>query len=377
MKTDRILQIGFLLLPFMWLSTGRPAYGQFIWAIILVIAALSACFENRWIRWFGFYIAAWVLAIQLFRVFLPNDPTIRHVSFNVCNRSMYILIGLCVLYFVTRSRSRTETWLNWICAAAVVQCIVAIPQQFGVYPWIDLLNFAGFSVSNVSSSMAVGTLENVNFFSGFIAIASPLFFRSSPISLAWPKSRVIRIRWWFFIPLIAFHLLLSRTATAVAAASVAVMVIFPSVWIWAGMAAAAMLFAWHDGTLTRIMYGAPRFEFWKEAMGNIGAWQWPFGHGLGISWGKDFNLHNDWLQLVYELGVTGLALVSGYIATVYRSHRLLFAALVAACVNAGGNYPMHLPSSGILVVIIIGLIEKERLAASIAGAAHIKERKRA
>lgn len=60
-----------------------------------------------------------------------------------------------------------------------------------------------------------------------------------------------------------------------------------------------------------------------------------------------------------------MGIIAGYIITIYRGNKILFGAFCAACVNAIGNYPLHLPPSAFLIIMIIGLIEKERIESAI------------
>jgi hypothetical protein len=57
--------------------------------------------------------------------------------------------------------------------------------------------------------------------------------------------------------------------------------------------------------------------------------------------------------------MVGLWIVGGYVLTLWRGNRFLFAALLIALINAGGNYNLHLAPSAALIAVIAGLIERD------------------
>ncbi|MBA7562989.1 hypothetical protein ES708_04642 [subsurface metagenome] len=70
-------------------------------------------------------------------------------------------------------------------------------------------------------------------------------------------------------------------------------------------------------------------------------------------------MHNDWLTLFYQYGLVGLSFVIGFVMTIYRGNKMLFSAFIIILVNMVGNYPLHLAPSAFLIIIIVGLMEKE------------------
>jgi len=85
-----------------------------------------------------------------------------------------------------------------------------------------------------------------------------------------------------------------------------------------------------------------------------------FGCGAGAYWGKGFPLHNEWVDLFFRFGLIGLVLIVAFLVTLYRENRILYAAMIIACVDAIGSYPFHLAPSLFLVLIIVGLIERQK-----------------
>lgn len=340
----KIIQIGLVLLPLLWISPGRPRHGQLIVFMMIALAAVSSQIKNIWLRFFGYYIATWVVVSWVVTLF---NPKFGIIAFLTTDQATYILAGYIILLLVINSNEKIEFFYNWICVAVIAQCLIAIPQQYGCFPYVGFLNYIGLKTTNPVANLAVGTLENGNFFAAFIAISLPFFFRKY---------------WCYFIPVIVYHLVLSTTTTAVVAALVGVVVLYNTWWVVIIAIIAGNIFAYSDGTLSQVLGKSARVDFCKECIGNIKTIpQLIFGHGLGVSWGQGFPLHNEWIQGLFEIGVVGMGLVTGYVFTVYRQNKILFAAFCAACVNCIGNYPIHLPPSAFLIIIIIGLIERERL----------------
>lgn len=310
--------------------------------MMIALAAVSSQIKNIWLRCFGYYIAIWVILSWVFVLF---NPKFGRIAFLTTDQALYIICGYVILFLIINSKYKVEQFYKWICIATIIQCLIAIPQQFGVFPYVWFLGL-GLDVKNPIVNLAVGTLENGNFFAAFIAISLPFFFRKY---------------WCFFIPVILVHLALSAATTAVISALVGVVVVFNCWWMLIIALIAGNVFAYFDGTIWKIIGESARFEFWKECLGNIKTVpEAIFGHGLGSDWGQRFQLHNEWLQGLFELGIIGMGIVIGYTVTVYRENKILFAAFCVACVNCIGNFPLHLPPSAFLIIIIIGLIEKDR-----------------
>ena len=324
------------LLPFFWVSSGRPRYGEIAGFMIIALIMASAQVRNLWIRFFGYYVAVWLIVSKLFLMFSFSQEFATIVIITM-QESTYIMCGLIVIIFVTETDIKLE---NWICVSAIIQSLIAIPQHFGVFPFMELLSYAGLNIVNPVPG-AIGTLENTGFLAAYIAISLPFFFRR---------------RWCWFVPVIVVQLIPLKASTAVIGAVIGVAVFWNAWWVIAVLSIVALGYVWYDNLFTTGLDN--RFAFWKMCISNVkNPW---YGHGVGAQWGVRAYLHNEYLQVFWEFGLIGLGLVVGYIATVYRRDRMLFAALCIAIVNCVGNYPMHLPPSGYLIVVIIGLIERKK-----------------
>ena len=277
----KIIQIGFVLLPLMWISPGLPVRGQLIFFMAIALAVISVALKNNWLKAFGCYIALSVIGSWMLAMYYPKAG-LR--AFLTTDQAIYLTCGYVLLVFISISNIDTETFYKWICIGAIVQCLIAIPQQFEIFPFVWFMNFIGIRTINPLVSKAVGTLQNSNFFSAYIAISLPFFFRK---------------KWRWFIPVIVVHLLLSASTTAVISAAIGTVVVFNIWWVLILGLIGAYAFAWYDGTMSKLIVSelleqSPRLGFWKEAMGNIKTVkEFLFGHGLGFSWGRGFNLHNE------------------------------------------------------------------------------------
>ncbi len=109
---------------------------------------------------------------------------------------------------------------------------------------------------------------------------------------------------------------------------------------------------------------ADRFDIWGDAMHGLTIW----GHGIG-SFGSTLPLyavftdsaairnefaHNDFLQILYELGVPGLILAIGFVWITLQSsgsERYVFAAFIVESFFA---FPLHLPTTAVLGAFMAG-----------------------
>ena len=96
-----------------------------------------------------------------------------------------------------------------------------------------------------------------------------------------------------------------------------------------------------------------RLDLWHDAILNL--------HWLGngsydystVQW-REPNLHNDWLQLIYELGIVGLV----PIAVLFRSHAVPF--IVSLVVVGSFGFPLHVPATAWFAAFIVGISMGQR-----------------
>jgi hypothetical protein len=282
------------------------------------------------------------MVLQASSIFNPQFPT--GFALMIQARTILVILGILLYMAVSETTGSIESYYNTICLSAIIQSVIAIPNYWHVYPYDSFLAWIGVPI-DIPADMIVGTLENSGFFAIYLAICLPFFFRP---------------RWRFFIPVVLFHLAMTHSSTAVFSATVGVIAYTGLSWkVIIPAIVAGGLFTWKDGIGPSIMV---RFEFWAKCLRNyhLNPINIIFGHGIGSSWGENYNLHNDWLQLFWYTGLTGIGLAADYVLNIYRNDKYLFAAFVTACTSALGNYPFHLAPSMYLIILIAGLIERRR-----------------
>lgn len=261
-------------------------------------------------------------------------------------RTILIFLGILLYVAISETKDSIESYYNTICLSAIIQSVIAIPNYWQLYPYDNFLAWIGVPI-DIPAGMIVGTLENSGFFAIYLAICLPFFFRRN---------------WFYFLPVILLHLMMTGSSTAVISATVGVIAYTGLNWkVIVPIIVACGLFVWKDGSVWGIGPGT-RFVFWTKCLRNYhpNPVNIIFGHGIGSSWGENSNLHNDWLQLFWYTGLTGIGLATDYVLNIYRNDKYLFAAFVTACTSAMGNYPFHLPPSMYLIILIAGLIERRR-----------------
>ena len=356
------LPLTFLLVPFGFLSPGVIHKGHHIALFISVLIILAFQIKNRMARYFMLYAAAWTLFASIFYM----TGAIPGEFFSKVIFQMFFLISGGVIYLaVVKSKLSLEFVFNVICISTILQMIIATCQVFDADPAVWMLSQI-INVEYKSDTNFIGTLGNINFFSAYLAITLPFFLRR---------------RWWIFLLAYPYFLFRQHTSVAVAAAIIGLTYyvyqtprckdFFKNPWHKVGLIVAVLLvigmcFYWYDG-MSRIFppEGDYRLNKWAMALNQISI-SWItviFGLGPGSSWGGEGALHNEWLTIFHRFGIIGLSFVLIYTAKAYRGNRHLFTAFIIICINAIGNLSMHLAPSIFLILIVLGLIEREGLLA--------------
>lgn len=154
---------------------------------------------------------------------------------------------------------------------------------------------------------------------------------------------------WWVVLISTPALVLPLSRAALAAAFVGLIASFAS-WRWRVclVLAMAVLVPFIPRNLDTL---AERVAIWNEAMQQL-TW---FGHGIG-AWSsasidttetRSYHMHNEWLQLVYELGI-GSVLV---FAVLIRSFGGFTIALI---ILASFGYPLHEPASAFISAAVLG-----------------------
>jgi len=339
----------FMLLPFGFLSYGIIHEGQHLTLVLVSAVVLAAAVKNNWITVFYWYLCAWMVFVCLYRMAFPLADAVFMAALD---QFVYLLCGLAVFVGASRQRIKNEVFYNAICIAALVQCAIAISQFIGFDPVVWALNQFTTAKQFLSATALTGTLGNNNFLAAFIAVSLPFFFRGG---------------WAYFIPALLFCLYFANTSSAFVPAIIGAMFYF-----WPKLSRKAKAGCVVAGIVIGGCYALfqhsnvflnPRWQDWSHALSLVSTTPFSliFGMGPGASWGKAYPMHNEWLQCLYQFGVIGFGLMAGYAVTIYRGNRILFAAFLIAAINMFGNYSLHLAPSAFLIILIAGLIERERI----------------
>ncbi len=357
---DKILPLLFILLPFAFISHGFLGTGQRFFFVLSATILVGILCNNKWLSLFISYIVVWQLYLFLVSTY-SFSPSKQHMY--GFPQVVFILSAVCVYVTVLKNKLTNEWFYNVICIAAILQACLAICQYCGFMPVYDLLAGKTETVTELSKTAVIGTLGNNGFLAIFLVISMPFFFRKY---------------WCWFIPIILFLLIVSVTKTAIVALLIGCCVYFYNkrhlirncmigillvLIMAAGYIRQEILLRGvanlHSSLFLSISL---RFEYWTEVINQLDtSSKIIFGLGPGASWGKSFPMHNDWLTIFHKFGLIGVSLVAGFVATLNRGNRRLFSAFVIGCVCMLGNYPLHLAPSAFLIIMIVGLMERERI----------------
>ena len=344
------LPIAFLLAPFAILSTGYIWTGQQIGLMIIFLVLMAGMIENRWLRGFLFYVIAWqtVLFVQA----MIHPGMFQSAIASGYTQALFMTAGAMIYLTALKSKLPVSTFYNFICIAALIQILIAIPQRYMGFDLVRMaLSLIAPTKSIYTTPVLVGTLGNSNYLAAFLAFSVPFFFR----------------KWWIWsLPLVAVALYFSMSSAAVIAAIIVGGFFVAKKyrgwkWMLLSVAITVLLVAGY------IMIDSPgfvneRFHIWTAAFNQVV--QWPlgiaFGLGPGAAWAQNYPLHSEWVTLFHQFGVIGIILAVGYLLTVSRKNIYLFSSFVIIVINMFGNAALHIAPTAFLACMVAGLMERER-----------------
>lgn len=347
----------FLLMPFAIIAPGMLHAGHHLFFIISALIVVAMFCGNKWMIAFLTYVALWQLwiFIKVLYVVQVATPQVGDGFLQI----IFALAGVCIFIAVKKSNLKIEWFYNIICVAAILQSLIAITQIFNCDPVKMFLGLFAHVQTRLADTTIVGTLVNPNFLAAYLVISFPFFLRI--------RKPYYKPSWCWFIPVILFLLIVSKTSTAVVALVIGMCVYYGNVRIqgtrvWFFLMFGGISYLWYDETVNRFFVG-PRVRFWWEAVENMSSIQkviFGLGPAAPRTWGFNCPMHNDWLTIFYQYGLVGLSFVIGFVVTIYRGNKMLFSALIIILVNMLGNYPLHLAPSAFLIIIIVGLMHREK-----------------
>ncbi len=375
---DYVILLLFLMLPFAFIAPGLLHGGHHLFFVLSALIVVGLLCDNKWASLFLIYIALWQLWLFIDILYISHTG-IKQVSEGFM-QIIFALSGAILFVAIKKSKIKPEWFYNVICVTAMVQALIAITQMFDCDPVIALLKIVAPVQAIFSSTTIVGTLSNPNFLAAYLVFSFPFFLRiRKPYFYKVPIPKTERVlyipkpSWCWFIPVVLFLLIESKTSTAVVALIAGMIVYFAHLrlWntrVWLLFVLGGCGYVLYDGNIFfPIIEGKiqfhPRFQFWVKAIENMNSISnviFGLGPAAPRVWGVSSPMHNDWLTIFYQYGLVGLSLVVGYVVTIYRSNKMLFSAVIIVLVNMTGSYPLHLAPSAFLIIIIVGLIEREK-----------------
>ena len=294
-----------------WLWAANPW-----WSLFLALAFLS--------RIIPFYTRASYLAFQA--VFYGS-----------------VFYGLILHHFRERA---VPVLLNLICVIGIVNALYAVVQLADM-DWIFR------SVAGSLDDPEVGLMGNSNFLSALLAFSFPAFLRP---------------RWRWGLPLVLFGLYLAKTSLGVL--SVAGGLVFLA-------ATKRQFYLFYLVPLAALAYvllidapGMERLGVWKNGLkawlqhpwlgSGIGHWKIVFCKPMvtGTVWKT---AHNEFLQMLFEMGIIFPVIVFGYLVRCFRRYRphcwMSATGLIIVIINSAGNFPFHIAITAMIAILWMAIFD--------------------
>lgn len=294
LKRWSIPALGFAITAAIWPGLQGAATSP-RWAI----AALTL----PWLHWSAFPFVAWLW------LRLEFDPAVHWT----------ILTAAFCCGFKTEDITPT---IKAIGAAIALCSLVAIGQAYFDFGWIPQVATPGglFLNKNLMGEMA---------------------------ALVFAAAFLVYVPWIALATLPSIALSGSRTAWLATGVTLFLNVSWRWRFVLSAFGCAFALWAWHTGFNTHTYTLGQRFMLWQDAVPRLTF----FGNGT-YEWAnvenREPNMHNDWLQLVWELGIFGLIPIFAVLAC----RATAFA--VAVIIIGSLSFPLEMPASGWLIAFVLG-----------------------
>lgn len=309
---------------------------------------------NKWVAMF--------LLLSMVSMIFPFYGQQSYVAF------IAIVFGVA-LYNLSVQYLDTNVAMNAICIVVIINCIYLTFQYFNADPLF-------VQKGNDFIGLSVALMGNKNLASAIIAIGFPAFLR--------PK-------WLFFLPLVAWGLYFAKSSGGVLAVAIAI-IAYGLIYYLAlekksvpekvrncgvlifGMSAVFYAYFYLYDNSTGGLFHNDRVMAWIYAL-TLYKQHWLMGAGLGhwsiighikrpelqgLWW---VNLHNEFLQALFEMGVGFVVILCGYFINIlrridFKSCAIPLSALVAICANSFVNFPFHIGTTALIGILWLSLLEK-------------------
>lgn len=355
MMANYLLIACFLFVPFGILSLGLIHHSHHFALMVACVFIMGAYIRNRWVSAFFFMCGIWQTV--LFLIVMINKLPQQELGGSMLFLFFILMAGF--LYIATyTSTLKLKTFYNIICISALIQAALCVFQYFGVDPFLWVIRQFFEANMKLEPGVISGSLGNPNFVAAYLAISLPFFFRG--------ELKARKPQWWWGAVPLAFVLIVSKSSSAVFPAIIGASYFFGGVKLMIPIMTLPLIaYAVYDNPFTQLNSSVAhgRGDIWMSAIQKIQEQPFVnliFGRGNGAPYSRAYPMHSEWLTMLYQYGLVGVALLSGYVVTISRKNKVLFTAFIIAAINMLGNYPLHLAPSAFLIVMIAGLIERER-----------------
>lgn len=332
---------------------------------ILIILFLATVFNPKWERhklklnildYLIFAYLAWEIA-SIFISGIGLSQAIQGLRYNGLFFGFYLLARFSFFTPVRVFKLQQITVIagRIVALLAVVETFIFGSgwwQRFGILPYESTFGY-GVTHRVVSVPQAMATFEGPNQLGSFLLL--PFF-----LSLYYQPSGEQKKPWyhWFWLAILALGIILTFSRSAIIGLGVGLVIyiltapkirLISRIGIIASFAVAVLAVAWFfvgQGGLLKdfLTHGASNADHWfsmTSTFQNLKGHEYLFGQGVGTSGPASFNflvqVQESWyLQVLSELGIVGLLLWLGIIATTiityFKKNRGLALALIAVSV---------------------------------------------
>lgn len=337
----------YIMAPLCILSFGAIHRGHHFFLMIASLAIAGYLVRERCVRLFIWYVAGSCAVVQV-GVMSGALTEIRGAM--AMDTAFFFLVGSTIYLAVVHSGIKKDTLYDAICIAAVIQGLLALCQIAGYDPFRWMMSHFVEMRRLLGDTTMTGTLGNPQHLAGFLGISLPFFFRS----------RLFSYHWLYLSLIPAWVILLSGSLTGLITAIVAVLV-YHGRWKYAIFGICGVVI-YLNLVKTYPILTNPRFDYWSTVLSAVFSdiRILALGAGPGAPTGYPFPVHSEWVEALFYFGLPGLYLSAVLVMTAPRDDRILYAGFMAAAVNCFGNQALHLAPTVFLIVIILGLQEREK-----------------
>ena len=344
------------------------------WAVIFFIVLFL---KNRWLGAF----LLWTMFTMIMRC---RVPVVGLNKAYILGLHIVVIYAVFYDYFITHfKRKHLDILLNTVAVVGIFQVLMILIQYNGTWAGGMLPLYWRSNLPDITLFLhplfpayvwyvprewsCTGFMDMVNTSSGLLAICLPVFFRK---------------QWRWGIPFIFAGLWISRSLGGLLPA-VLVMAIYFIVrerrWRWFIVVTLGLFLAFffmkfeHWNT---ILTGNKRFEIWDAGM-KIYTRRWLCGWGIRQSpflWmisakmldvpARWSHYHNEYISLAIELGFVGIAIVTGFFASLFLKIQkylkdegtlIVTLAVLVGLINSIVNFTMHNVVGLVFLTFIAGM----------------------